>query len=197
MAQGLGRHLSFANVTSLMALVFAMGGTGYALTIPKNSVGSKQLRKNAVTGVKVKNRSLRASDFARGQLPAGPRGAPGAAGGPGLTGPAGRQAASEVAQGLPGVVGEVTVERTDFGLPDNATAGASVPCPAGTRAIGGGSEIAAPTSNDVHATVSRPDRTGVAPATGETFTGWRVTYRNPTGGTGATTVHAFAICAED
>ena len=35
------RHLSFANITSLMALVFAMGGTGYALTIPKNSVGSK------------------------------------------------------------------------------------------------------------------------------------------------------------
>ena len=196
MAQGLRRHLSFANVTSLMALVFAMGGTGYALTIPKNSVGSKQLRKNAVTGVKVKNRSLRASDFARGQLPAGPRGVPGAAGGPGLTGPAGAKGERGL-QGVPGVVGEVTVQRTDFGLADNATAGESVLCPAGTRAIGGGSETAAITSNDVHATVSRPDSTGVAPASGETFTGWRVTYRNPTGGTGATTVHAFAICAED
>jgi hypothetical protein len=196
MAQGLRRHLSFANVTSLMALVFAMGGTGYALTIPKNSVGSKQLRKNAVTGVKVKSRSLRASDFARGQLTAGPRGAPGAAGGPGLTGPAG-PAGAKGERGLPGVVGAVTVERRDFGLPDGNAAGMSVPCPGGTRAVGGGSEIAAITSDDVHATVSRPDRTGAAPATGETFDGWRVTYRNPTGGTGATTVHAFAICAED
>jgi hypothetical protein len=195
MAQGLRRHLSFANVTSLMALVFAMGGTGYALTIPKNSVGSKQLRKNAVTGVKVKNRSLRASDFARGQLPSGRAGAPGAAGGPGLTGPAGAKG-ERGAQGLPGVVGAVTVARTDFPLPDNASAGASVPCPAGTRAIGGGSEVAVTTA-DIYATVSRPDRTGVAPATGETFSGWRVTYRNPTGSTGATTVHAFAICAED
>ena len=35
------RHISFANVTSLMALVFAMGGTGYALTIPKNSDGTR------------------------------------------------------------------------------------------------------------------------------------------------------------
>ena len=84
-----------------MALVFAMGGTGYALTIPKNSVGSKQLRKNAVTGVKVKNRSLRASDFARGQLPSGPRGVPGAAGGPGLTGPAGRQGRARPARRSP------------------------------------------------------------------------------------------------
>ena len=57
--------------------VFAMGGTGYALTLPKNSVGSKQIRKNAVTGAKVAHRTLRASDFARGQLPAGPSGAPG------------------------------------------------------------------------------------------------------------------------
>lgn len=29
-----------------MALVFAMGGTGYALTLPKNSVGPKQIKKN-------------------------------------------------------------------------------------------------------------------------------------------------------
>ena len=72
-----------------------------------------------------------------------------------------------------------------------------MPCPAGTRAIGGGSSITRPPSNDIHATVSRPDRTGEAPLDGETFTGWRVTYRNPLGDTGATTVQAFAICAED
>ena len=96
------RHLSFANVASLSALVFAMGGTGYALTIPKNSIGSAQiktsavansdLRSNAVTSAKVSNGTLEGADFKRGQLPAGPRGATGATGpaGPaGQTGPAG------------------------------------------------------------------------------------------------------------
>jgi hypothetical protein len=187
------RHLSFANVTSLMALFFAMGGTGYALTIPRNSVGTKQIKKggvansdmrtNAVTGSKVKNRSLLASDFALGQLPTGPAGATGAAG------PTG-------SQGATGVVGAVTVARSDFALEDGATSGDSVPCPAGTRAIGGGSSVDAITSNDIHATVSRPDRTGVAPVGGETFDGWRVTFRNPAGSTGDTTVHVFAVCAE-
>ena len=184
MAQRFQRHLSFANVTSLLALVFAMGGTGYALTLPKDSVGGKQIRKNAVTGAKVANRSLRASDFARGQLP---RGAPGATGSAGANG----------AQGVPGVVGAVTVQREDFALTDGASAGASVPCPAGTRAIGGGASIAVVISTDIHATVSRPDRTGVAPLDGETFTGWRVQYVNPAGGTADTTAHAYAICAED
>jgi len=196
MAQGLRRHLSFANVTSLMALVFAMGGTSYALTLPKNSVGSKQIRKNAVTGAKVANRSLRASDFARGQLPSGAPGAPGATGPAGAPGAKGDPGANG-AQGPAGVVGAVTVQRTEFGLADNQTAGASVPCPAGTRAIGGGSSVLATTSPDIQPTISRPDRTGVVPDDGETFTGWRVSYSNPSGGTGATTAHAFAICAEE
>ncbi len=173
-----------------MALVFAMGGTGYALTLPKNSVGSKQIRKNAVTSTKVKNGTLRASDFAIGQLPAAAPGSPGA---PGAKGDPGKDGV----QGPPGVLGAVTVQRTDFGLPDNATAGASVPCPPGARAIGGGSSIDATTADDIHATVSRPDRTGVAPVDGETFDGWRVTYSNPAAGDGATTVHAFVVCAED
>jgi hypothetical protein len=205
MKQRLQRHLSFANVTSLMALMFAMGGTGYAMTLPKNSVGSKQIRKDAVTSAKVKNRTLRASDFAVGQLPAGRAGASGAlgatgaAGAPGAKGDPGPKGdpGKDGMQGLAGVVGEVTVQREDFALADNATSGASIPCPAGTKAIGGGSSIAAVTSDDIHATVSRPDSTGVAPASDETFDGWRITYRNPSGGTGATTVQAFAICAED
>ena len=194
------RHLSFANVTSLMALVFAMGGTGYALTIPRNSVGTQQIKKgavansdmrtNAVTSAKVKGRSLLASDFALGQLPAGTPGPTGATGATGAAGPTGPQ-------GPTGVVGAVTVQRSDFGLTDGTTAGDSVPCPAGTRAIGGGSSIDATTADDIHATVSRPDRTGVAPLNDETFSGWRVTYRNPVGGAGATTVHAFVICAEN
>ena len=83
MPQRIRRHLSFANVASLSALVFAMGGTGYALSIPTNSVGSAQikrsavansdLRTDAVTTAKVKNASLLAADFAAGQLPRPPK----------------------------------------------------------------------------------------------------------------------------
>ena len=68
-------------VVALLALFVALGGTGYAaLKLPKNSVGAKQLKRNAVRSSKVKNRSLLAEDFKAGQLPAGPRGFMGARG---------------------------------------------------------------------------------------------------------------------
>jgi len=41
-----------------------------------------------------------------------------------------------------------------------------------------------------------PTARGLPPVDGETFTGWRVSYVNPPAGTGDTTVHAYAICAE-
>ena len=85
-----------ALVVSFCALVVALGGTGYAVTqLPRNSVGTAQIRNNAVTGAKVKAGSLEASDFRPGQLatgaqgPAGPAGASGPAGATGPQGPAG------------------------------------------------------------------------------------------------------------
>jgi len=43
------RRLSFANVTSAVALFVALGGTGYAaIALPRNSVGSAQIRTHAV-----------------------------------------------------------------------------------------------------------------------------------------------------
>ncbi len=83
-------HLTFANVVSLMALFVALSGGAYALTIPKHSVGAKQLKKNAVTSSKVKDRSLLARDFKRGQLPAGSTGPIGPAGPPGAPGQTGQ-----------------------------------------------------------------------------------------------------------
>lgn len=75
-------RLSYANVmVTLLALVVLGGGVAYAAgKLPKNSVGPKQLRKNSVTGAKVKDGSLKEVDFAKGQLPAGPQGAPGVPG---------------------------------------------------------------------------------------------------------------------
>ena len=46
------KHLSFANVMSMIAVAIALGGTSYAaLKLPKNSVGSNQIKKNAVTRI--------------------------------------------------------------------------------------------------------------------------------------------------
>ena len=82
---------------AVLALFVALGGTGYAaLNLPRNSVGSKQLRKsavrnvdiasNAVTGAKVRRRSLDSTDFKTGSLPRGPKGEQGAQGSPGASG---------------------------------------------------------------------------------------------------------------
>ena len=77
-------------VVALVALLAALAGTSYAaVQLPANSVGTKQLKKNAVTGKKVKNRSLKAIDFATGQLPKGPKGDQGAQGPQGPQGPKG------------------------------------------------------------------------------------------------------------
>lgn len=74
----------------LLALFVALGGTSYAAAnLPKNSVGSAQIKRGAVATTDVKDRSLLARDFRPGQLPAGSRGATGAAGPAGATGPAG------------------------------------------------------------------------------------------------------------
>jgi hypothetical protein len=70
-----------AMVVACIALLFAMTGAGYAAgMLGPNTVGTKQLKKNAVISTKVKNRSLLAVDFKAGQLPKGDPGAPGAPG---------------------------------------------------------------------------------------------------------------------
>jgi hypothetical protein len=49
-------RLSFANVMSVIAVFIALGGASYAaVKLPKNSVGPKQLKKDAVTTAKIKN----------------------------------------------------------------------------------------------------------------------------------------------
>lgn len=69
---------------SIFALVVALGGTAYASgVLPRHSVGTVQLKKNAVVSGKVKDGSLLRADFRAGQLPAGPKGDKGD------TGPAG------------------------------------------------------------------------------------------------------------
>ena len=54
---------------ALLALFIALGGTTYAATaLPKNSVGPRQLKKNAVTAPKVRNNSLTGADVVEAKL---------------------------------------------------------------------------------------------------------------------------------
>jgi hypothetical protein len=100
-------------VVASIALLVALGGTSIAavaVTVPRNSIGTLQLRDNSVVSSKVKNGSLLARDFRSGQLPrglrgvqgpagpAGPAGAAGPAGPAGATGPAGLASPGYVAE---------------------------------------------------------------------------------------------------
>jgi hypothetical protein len=75
--------LSYANVMATLAVFIALGGSSYAaLTLPRNSVGSAQIRARAVTSSEIRDRAVRLRDLAastrvalRGQQgPAGPAG---------------------------------------------------------------------------------------------------------------------------
>ncbi|MFL5846113.1 MAG: hypothetical protein ACJ762_15610 [Solirubrobacteraceae bacterium] len=83
-----------ATAISVVALFVALGGTGYAAILAANSVGTKQLKKNAVVSAKVKNGSLLAADFKAGQLPAGAKGDTGATGATGAKGDTGATGAT-------------------------------------------------------------------------------------------------------
>ena len=84
------RRPSLAMVVALLALFVALGGGAYAaLKLPKNSVGSKQIKANAVNSSKVKDGSLLAGDFKASQLPKGDKGDPCLASDPNCKGPKG------------------------------------------------------------------------------------------------------------
>jgi hypothetical protein len=68
-------RLTYSNVMATIAVFVVLGGGAYAaVTMPRNSVGRAQLKANAVTSSKVKNRTLLARDFKAGQLPKGAKG---------------------------------------------------------------------------------------------------------------------------
>lgn len=54
------RHLTFANVASALALFLALGGGAYAVgtKLKANSVGSKQVRPDSLTGADIREHSL-------------------------------------------------------------------------------------------------------------------------------------------
>jgi hypothetical protein len=130
------RRPSPALVVACLALLVGLAGTGYAaVQLPRNSVGTAQLKNNAVTSIKVRNHSLRLIDFKAGQVPAGPAGPAGAAGPAGPKGDTG-------AKGDPGISGLVRVSGTLATGPGNHL-GVTAVCPSGKKALSGGFSTAA------------------------------------------------------
>jgi len=58
MLTSIRNRLTFANVVSVLALFIALGGTSVAATIAANSVGTNQLRNQAVTTSKIKDGAI-------------------------------------------------------------------------------------------------------------------------------------------
>jgi len=117
-------------VVASLALFVALAGTSYAtvLNVPKNSVGTPNLKRNAVTARKIAPNAVRtahvldgtllATDFKPGQIPQGAKGDKGDPGAPGLSG-------VQVVTAAKSVVSATSAEH-------------SVSCPAGKRVVGGG-----------------------------------------------------------
>jgi hypothetical protein len=99
----LRQRLTYANVIATLALFLVLGGGAYAATqLPRNSVGTGQLKAGAVTAGKIAKKTRKQLQGARGpagaQGPAGKTGAKGTTGAKGATGAAG-------AKGLTGANG--------------------------------------------------------------------------------------------
>lgn len=67
--------LNYANVIATIALFVALGGAAVAAGLPKNSVGSKQLKKGAVTAAKLHRGAVTAGKIAPKAVVAGKLGA--------------------------------------------------------------------------------------------------------------------------
>ena len=67
--------LSYSNVVASLALFVALGGAAVAAGLAKNSVGTKQLKPNAVTAAKIKNGAVNSHKLAHGAVVAGKLGA--------------------------------------------------------------------------------------------------------------------------
>ena len=167
-----------AMVVAFIALLLALGGGAYAqLRIPRNSVGTAQLKQGAVTSAKVRNASLLRRDFRAGQLPAGPRGPAGSAG------PAGERGAT----GERGPAGPAGATNVTLVLGQEQSGSSIATCPTGQRATGGGGFVAQAPAAYLYD--SSPPTTAQPPTAWEAQAAQVAAPNNPA------MVQAYVVCA--
>lgn len=197
-------RVSYASVTATLALFLSLGGVSYAATaLPRDSVGTPQLRDGAVDSAKIKDGALQYEDFGFGQIPAGLEGPRGPKGERGARGPRGAKGAAGAkgetgATGATGAAGATTVTTRE--QTSRWTFGDSLPftvvaeCAAGERAVGGGFAFSQ-TANKFRVISSQPQQTA-----GETPIAWAVTATLDTIVAEGTGEYAFVkstvICAK-
>lgn len=99
-------RLTYANVTSSIALFIALGGVSYAATaLPSNSVGTLQIKEKAVTGAKLADGAVVAGKIGPGAVGVSNLGPGAQLALKGATGPAGTKGDKGV-PGTPGAKGE-------------------------------------------------------------------------------------------
>lgn len=194
------RHLSghlAKNVVAYLALFIALGGTSVAaVSLKKNSVKAKNIARNAVSSPKVKDRSLRAQDFALGQLPRGAQGEIGVAGAKGTVGDRGPQ-------GAPGAT-KVTLRRAEQLMSPGQITFTTARCLAGETMTGGGGGFVGEVSEQRGSVIaSRPTRASpfgsTLPDDGETTAtvdGWQLIGKNIDPDSQDQTLYAWALCAQ-
>ena len=187
------RKLSPAMIVACIALGIALSGTGVAAvmaTLPANSVGTPQLKNDAVTSAKIRNGTLIRADFRSGALPNGIPGSPGPAGPQGVKGDTGPA-------GAPGLVGDVTQHSASVSVPaytsvsvwSNRSVQAN--CDAGEKGLGGGTNWAGEGDATQLITVLS---TPIFDATAKKITGWRARGGNDTNS--AKTFTVFVLCTK-
>ena len=125
------RRPSPALVVACTALLVALGGTSYAtvLNVPRNSVGTPELKRNAVKSSKIAPNAVQTAhvlkgtllseDFRAGQLPSGPKGDRGEKGEKGEKGEVGPPGPTWGDVRGPGVSGTYTPIGESITLPTN------------------------------------------------------------------------------
>jgi hypothetical protein len=169
-------------IVACLGLAIALGGTSYAtvLSVPRNSVGTinlkngavttpkirssavtnGKLRADAVTSSKVRNGTLLLADFKPGQIEAGAPGAPGVSG----------------------------LQRVDAvsGSSSSGSKTVAVNCPSGKRVVGGGARVTGGGAGRVSITENYPDSDGVK---------WNARAAEVVGTPAAWELQAYALCA--
>jgi hypothetical protein len=179
-------------IVACLALAVSLGGTGIAAVtsvLPRNSVGTAQLKNSAVTSLKVKNGSLTRSDLSPGVLTPGPQGAQGPSGPAGPQGPKGDKGD----KGDAGAVGDVTVHTATVTVPASAVGGdgtyenrsVTASCDSNEKGLSGGTNWTGESDTTELVTVLS---TPIYDSSSKKVTGWRAG-----GGNDTTAAHDFQV----